>query len=86
MPIGNEIVDAGIDDEATEVQRPNAVVVRRGPTKLELNTVLHLDMPSIELRMMRAWEHVESLEDVRNGRSGRRGPACCAGLRSFEIC
>ena len=32
MPIESEIVDAGIDDEAIEVQRPNVVVVGRGPT------------------------------------------------------
>ena len=31
MPIENEIVD-----EAIEVQRPNVVVVGRGPTKLEV--------------------------------------------------
>ena len=36
MPIENEIVDAGIDDEAIEVQRPNVVAVGRGPTKLEV--------------------------------------------------
>ena len=36
MPIESEIVDAGIDDEAIEVQRPNVVVVGRGPTKLEV--------------------------------------------------
>ena len=32
IPIESEIVDAGIDDEAIEVQRPNVVVVGRGPT------------------------------------------------------
>ena len=36
MHIENEIVDEGIDDEAIEVQRPNVVVVGRGPTKLEV--------------------------------------------------
>ena len=36
MPNESEVVDAGIDDEATEVQRPNAVVVECGPTKLEV--------------------------------------------------
>ena len=36
MPIESEIVDEGIDDEAIEVQRPNVVVVGRGPTKLEV--------------------------------------------------
>ena len=36
MPIKNEIVDAGIDDEAIEVQRPHVVAVGRGPTKLEI--------------------------------------------------
>ena len=36
MPIESEIVDAGIDDEAIDVQRPNVVVVGRGPTKLEV--------------------------------------------------
>ena len=35
-PIESETVDAGIDDEAIEVQRPNVVVVGRGPTKLEV--------------------------------------------------
>ena len=36
MLIEVEIVDEGIDDEAVEVQRPNVVVVGRGPTKLEV--------------------------------------------------
>ena len=36
MPIDDEIVDENIDDEAVEVQRPNVVVVGRGPTKLEV--------------------------------------------------
>ena len=36
MPIEDEIVDEDIDDEAVEVQRPNVVVVGRGPTKLEV--------------------------------------------------
>ena len=36
MPIENESVDAGIDYEAIEVQRPNVVVIGRGPTKLEV--------------------------------------------------
>ena len=36
MPIENETVDAGIDDEAIVVQRPNVVPVGRGPTMLEV--------------------------------------------------
>ena len=36
MPVEDEIVDAGTDDEAIEVQRPNVVVFGRGPTKLEV--------------------------------------------------
>ena len=36
MPIESEIVDASIDDEAIEVQRPNVVVVGHGPTILEV--------------------------------------------------
>ena len=36
MPIENEIVDAGIDDEVIEAQRPHVVAVGRGPTKLEV--------------------------------------------------
>ena len=36
MPTEDETVDEGIDDEAVEVQRPNVVVVARGPTKLEV--------------------------------------------------
>ena len=36
MPIESEIMDASIDDEAIEVQRPNVVVIGRGPTKLEV--------------------------------------------------
>ena len=36
MPIENEIVDASIDTEAIEVQRPSIVVIGRGPTKLEV--------------------------------------------------
>ena len=35
MSSGNETVDAGIDDEAIEVQRPNVFAVGRGPTTLE---------------------------------------------------
>ena len=34
--VENEIVDAGIDDEAIEVQRSHVVVIGRGPTKLEV--------------------------------------------------
>ena len=37
MPSESEIVDAGIDDEAVEVQGPNVVVVGRGPTKPEVD-------------------------------------------------
>ena len=54
MPIEDEIVDEGVDDEAAEVQRPNVVVAGRGPTSLRSNTTLHLDMPSVELCVMRA--------------------------------
>ena len=36
MPVEEEKVDEGIDDEAIEVQRPNVVVVGRGLTKLEV--------------------------------------------------
>ena len=36
MLIEKEIVDAGIDDAAIEVQRPTIVVMGRGPTKLEV--------------------------------------------------
>ena len=36
MPVEEETVDEGIDDEAVEVQRPNVVVVGRGPAKLEV--------------------------------------------------
>ena len=46
IPVENEIVDAGIDDEAIEVQRPNVVVIGRG------QTMLRLDMPSIKLGVM----------------------------------
>ena len=35
MPFENEIVDAGIDDEAIEVQQPHVVAVGRRPTKLD---------------------------------------------------
>ena len=34
--IENEIVDAGIDDEAIEAQQPHVVTVGRGPTKLDI--------------------------------------------------
>ena len=34
MPVENEIVDAGVDDEAIEVQQHGVVAVGRGPTKL----------------------------------------------------
>ena len=36
LPTENETVDAGINGEAIEVQRPNVVAVGRGPTKLEV--------------------------------------------------
>ena len=36
MLVENETVDAGIDDEAIEAQRPNVVAVGRGPSKLEV--------------------------------------------------
>ena len=35
-PIENEIVDACIDHETIELQRPHIVAVGRGPTKLEI--------------------------------------------------
>ena len=34
MPFESDIVDAGTDDEAIEVQQPHVVAVGRGPTKL----------------------------------------------------
>ena len=52
MPVESEIVDASIDDEAIEVQRPNVVAIGRGPTKS--NTTFRLDSFSIELGVMRA--------------------------------
>ena len=36
MPIENEIVDAGMDAEAIEVERSHVVAVGRGPTKLDI--------------------------------------------------
>ena len=36
MPIESENVAAGIDDAASEVQRPHVVAVGRGPTTLEV--------------------------------------------------
>ena len=36
MPTAHEIVDAGIHDEAIEVQQPHVVATGRGPTKLEV--------------------------------------------------
>ena len=48
----SEIVDAGIDDEAIEVQQFHVVAVGPGPTTLvRVDTMLHVDMPSIELVM-----------------------------------
>ena len=48
----SEIVDADIDDEAIEVQQFHDVAVGLGPTKLvHVDTMLHVDMPSIELVM-----------------------------------
>ena len=42
-------------DEAIEVQRPNVVVLGRGPTKLAVGyRCCALDTPSIELGVMRA--------------------------------
>ena len=40
-------MDAGIDDEAIEVQPPNVVVVMDRPS-LQSNKMLYLEMPSIE--------------------------------------
>ena len=36
MSIESEVVEAGINDESIEVQRPHFVAVGRGPTKLEI--------------------------------------------------
>ena len=36
MFIESEIVDEGIEDEVIDVQRPNVVVVGRGPTNVEV--------------------------------------------------
>ena len=36
VPIEDEIMDEGIDDEEVEVQQFNVVIVGRGPTKLEI--------------------------------------------------
>ena len=54
MPIENETVDEGIADEATEVQRPLLLWSDVDRPSLKSNTMSHLDMPSIELGVMRA--------------------------------
>ena len=49
----NDIVDAGIDDEVVQVRRPNVVAIgRTDRPSWKLNTMLHLDMPNIELGVM----------------------------------
>ena len=53
MPVESEIVDADIDDEATEAQQLHVVADVDRPS-WRSNTMLHLDMPSIELGAMRA--------------------------------
>ena len=54
MLIEDENVDEGIDDEAFEVQRPNVAVVGRERPSLRSDTMLHLEMPTIELGVIRA--------------------------------
>ena len=55
MPFENEIVDAGIDDEAIEAQQP-PMLLRSAVDRpsWRSSTMLHLDMTSIELGVMRA--------------------------------
>ena len=65
MPIENETVDAGIDDEAIEVKHlPMLLQSDVGRPSRKSNVMLHQDTPSIELGVTHAWEHVESLEDM----------------------
>ena len=52
MPIESEIVDASIDDEAIEAQRPNVVAVGRGRPSCTSSIMLHLDTPGIKLGVM----------------------------------
>ena len=69
MPIENEIADAGIDDKAIEVQRPNVVVVGRGPTKLEVEH--HVASGHAQHR---TWCDVYMRARVIAGRHERREP------------
>ena len=56
MPLKNEIVDAGIDDEAIEVQRPSCCCGRTWTDQAGDRTPCRIfDMSSIELGVMRAW-------------------------------
>ena len=78
MPIEDEIVDEGIDDEAVEVQRPNVVVVRRGPTKLEVDH--HVAAGHAQHRTWcDACMKVRGIAGIR--KTGpwlrERGPICC---------
>ena len=52
MPSESDIVDAAIRDEPNEVQFPDVVVIGRGQ-RSKPNTMLHLDMPSIEFGVVR---------------------------------
>ena len=54
MRIDNEIVDAGIDDEAIEVQQHMSLRSDVDRPSWRSNTMLHLNMPSIELGVMHA--------------------------------
>ena len=55
MPIENEIADAGVDDDAIEVQQLH-VFLRSDVDRADWrsNTMLGLDIPSIELDVVRA--------------------------------
>ena len=54
VPIEDEIVYVGTDDDAIEVRRPNVVAVGRGPTNAEGEHRVASGHASIELVVMRA--------------------------------
>ena len=64
MRFENDIVDAGIDNEPV-VSNPMLWQSNVDRPSWKSNTVLHLDMPSVEFGVMHAYEYMESLENVR---------------------
>ena len=68
---------------AIEVQRHNVVVIRRGPTKLEVEH--HVASGHAQHRTWcDARTRARGIAGRHEKREQSRGPTCCGGLRLFE--